>query len=85
MDEVTINITEIPEVVIINVIEAESDVTINITEGESGIFTSGVKTTGIDAGVLGTISITDDYIYVCVTGGVAGVAIWKKSLLFQSI
>jgi hypothetical protein len=49
------------------------------------LFTTGAKTTGIDAGVSPTISITDDYLYVCVKGGEAGEAIWKKSLLFQSI
>jgi hypothetical protein len=47
--------------------------------------TSGEKVTGVHAGVLGTISITDDYMYLCVKEGEAGVAIWKKSLLFQSL
>jgi len=50
-----------------------------------GISTSfGSKTTGIDAGVQGQISITDDYGYFCVTGGPAGTAIWKKFILFQT-
>ena len=46
--------------------------------------TSGAKQTGIDAGVQGQISITDDYGYFCVTGGPAGIAIWKKFILFQT-
>jgi hypothetical protein len=45
---------------------------------------TGEKITGVDAGVYPSISITDDYIYVCVAGGIAGEAIWKKSLLFQT-
>ena len=50
-----------------------------------GITTSsGAKQTGIDAGVQGQISITDDYGYFCVTGGPAGTAIWKKFILFQT-
>jgi hypothetical protein len=49
------------------------------------VFTTGEKITGRDAGIYLSISITDDYLYVCVTGGEAGVAVWKKSLMFQSI
>jgi hypothetical protein len=45
---------------------------------------SGSKTTGLDAGVAGQISITDDYGYFCVQGGSTGTAIWKKFILFQS-
>ena len=45
---------------------------------------SGAKQTGLDAGVQGQISITDDYGYFCVTGGPAGTAIWKKFILFQT-
>jgi hypothetical protein len=45
---------------------------------------SGAKQTGIDAGVQGQISITDDYGYFCVTGGPVGIAIWKKFILFQT-
>jgi len=45
---------------------------------------SGVKTTGIDPGVTGQISITDDYGYFCVTGGPVGIAVWKKFILFQT-
>lgn len=42
------------------------------------------KKTGIDAGIFGERSITDDYEYICVQGGIVGVAIWKKSVLFQT-
>jgi len=45
---------------------------------------SGAKQTGLDAGVQGQISITDDYGYFCVTGGPVGIAIWKKFILFQT-
>jgi hypothetical protein len=45
---------------------------------------SGEKATGVDAGVAGQISITDDYGYFCVTGGPAGIAVWKKFILFQT-
>lgn len=44
-----------------------------------------VKQTGIDAGTLNEFSVTDDYVYVCVFEGIAGIAIWKKFILFQSI
>ena len=52
--------------------------------GAALLVLAGEKKTGVDAGVCPSISITDDYLYVCVTGGVAGVAIWKKSLMFQT-
>jgi hypothetical protein len=35
-------------------------------------------------GSLWDMSLTDDYIYVCVRGGEAGQAIWKKFILFTS-
>lgn len=47
-------------------------------------FTTGAKKTGIDSGTFGEISITDDYAYFCVLGGVAGVAKWKKVPLFNT-
>jgi hypothetical protein len=52
--------------------------------GAALLVLTGEKKTGVEAGVYPSISITDDYLYVCVTGGVAGVAIWKKSLMFQT-
>jgi len=45
---------------------------------------TGIKTTGLDAGVAGQISITDDYGYFCTFSGSAGIAIWKKFILFQT-
>ena len=74
-------------------IEIESPLTVNIGLNAIGVpgviganllVLSGEKQTGIDAGIYPSISITDDYLYVCVTGGEAGVAIWKKSLLFHT-
>jgi hypothetical protein len=44
----------------------------------------GSKATGVDAGVLGQISIDDDFIFVCVTGGEAGVAVWKRVAMNQT-
>lgn len=59
----------------------------------ANMFTTGVKVTAVDAGVLSQISNTDDYIYVCVQAGTAettvgakdGTAKWKKYVLFQSV
>ena len=42
------------------------------------------KKTGIDEGYFGQISVTDDYQYICVQGGIAGVAIWKKFHLLHT-
>jgi hypothetical protein len=44
----------------------------------------GERKTGIHAGVLKEMSITDDYVYICVVGGDVGVAVWKKFILFQT-
>jgi len=52
----------------------------------------GVKQTGVDAGILGDISITDDYVYWCVKTGVTestigakdGTAIWKRFVGFAT-
>lgn len=49
------------------------------------MFLEGEKRTGVDAGELHAESVTDDYLYKCVKGGEAGVAVWKKILLFQSL
>lgn len=48
------------------------------------LMTFGAKQTGVDAGVLFQQAIDDDYLYVCVVAGVAGVAVWKKTLLFNT-
>ena len=47
-------------------------------------FMTGAKKTGIDAGVMPSFSITDDYLYILVQEGDAGTAIWKKALLYQT-
>lgn len=44
----------------------------------------GTKQTGVDAGSLGEFYIDNDYIYACVVEGPAGVAVWKRSVLFTT-
>ena len=48
----------------------------NVMEGE--------KASSTDAGTLFDMSITDDYGYLCTKTGIAGNAIWKKFVLFQT-
>ena len=45
---------------------------------------TGAKSSAIDAGTFGDISLTDDYMYVCTQTGTAGNAIWKKVVMFQT-
>lgn len=42
----------------------------------------GVKSSAIDSGNIFDMSITDDYMFICVKTGSAGNAIWKKVVLF---
>lgn len=42
------------------------------------------KQTGVDAGIFGQESITDDFIYRCVQGGDSSSAIWKKIAVFRT-
>lgn len=44
----------------------------------------GERQTGIHAGVIKEISFDNDAMYVCVVEGVAGVAVWKKTWLFNT-
>ena len=44
----------------------------------------GERITGIHAGHLGERSITPNYEYICIQGGLAGVAIWKKIVLTKT-
>lgn len=44
----------------------------------------GEKKTNINSGIQGDLSITDDYLYVCVFSGIATVAIWKKVALNET-
>jgi hypothetical protein len=39
------------------------------------------KQSGTDAGVAGELAYDDDYLYICTTGGAAGVAVWKRVAL----
>ena len=48
----------------------------HITEGE--------KYTEFDPGNFGEISLSDDYLFLCVKTGTAGNAIWKKTSLHQT-
>jgi hypothetical protein len=44
----------------------------------------GEKSSVTDAGVLLQMSVTDDYLYVCVKAGEAGSAVWKRTILFKT-
>ncbi|MFZ4706293.1 MAG: hypothetical protein ACOYMF_09840 [Bacteroidales bacterium] len=48
------------------------------------VFGDGIRRTGEHAGKWKELSLDDDYLYICVYAGIAGVAIWKKTLLFQT-
>ena len=65
------------DVLIVEPIELDGSAT-----SAGATFGIGAKETGVDAGELWQLSLTDDYIYVCVTAGVIGVAVWKKALMF---
>ena len=54
-----------------------------IGKEKNSIF-AGVKLSSIDAGDVGDMSITDDYLYICVLSGTAGNAIWKRIPLFAT-
>lgn len=45
---------------------------------------AGPKSSSNDSGGIGDMSITDDYLYICVSSGNAGNAIWKKIPLFAT-
>lgn len=53
-------------------------------EGELMEWLTGEKVTGVDAGIQGQKSVTNDYLYLCVIGGEVGVAVWKKLLMSKS-
>ena len=44
----------------------------------------GAKSSAADPGVLLQMSVTDDYLYVCVKAGEAGQALWKRAILFTT-
>lgn len=48
----------------------------SVSEGERYSSTS--------AGTVGEMSVSDDYLYICVASGIAGSARWKKTILFLS-
>lgn len=45
----------------------------------------GERLTGIHPGAVGEMSLTDDYLFVCVKPGGPGLAIWKRTVLFATI
>ena len=51
--------------------------------GGMTVFT-GPKSSALDAGEFGWVSLADDYCYWCVLTGAAGSAIWKKTVLFAT-
>lgn len=71
----------IQETISINPIAAQEPV---FSMWETINFLSGEKKSGVHAGRLWQMSLSDDYLYVCVKAGEIGVAIWKKTLLFQT-
>lgn len=44
----------------------------------------GAKQSSVDAGQVGEMSVDDDYLYICVTTGGAGLATWKRTAILQS-
>ena len=60
------------------------DSVFNKTDDKVVEFLSGAKSSAEDAGEFGQISITDDYMYLCVQTGITGEAIWKKTVLFAT-
>ena len=50
----------------------------------SGLLSEGAKASATDAGTFGQMSLTDDYLFVCVRTGEAGSAIWKKTSINQT-
>ena len=55
-----------------------------IGKQKNSIF-AGPKSSSTDSGVVGDMSITDDYVYICVSTGNVGNAIWKRIPLFATI
>ena len=47
----------------------------------SGNIGYGTKVTGVDPGSLFQLSIDDDFLYVCVIGGIVPTAVWKRVAL----
>ncbi len=50
----------------------------------SGLIPEGEKQSAIHAGKFGEMSLSDDYLFLCVKTGTAGNAIWKKTSLHQT-
>jgi hypothetical protein len=74
MSDIAVEVTLEPEILI----ECSAAVGILSNVG------TGEKKTGVDSGYYRQISITDDYLFICVVEGEAGTAIWKKTILFQT-
>ena len=75
MSDIAVEVTLEPEILI----ECSAAVGILSNVG------TGEKKTGVDSGYYRQISITDDYLFICVLEGEAGTAIWKKTILFQTL
>ena len=50
----------------------------------SGLIPEGEKSSAIHAGTFGEMSLSDDYLFLCVKTGTAGNAIWKRTILHQT-
>jgi hypothetical protein len=50
----------------------------------SGLIPEGEKHSATDPGNFGEMSLSDDYLFLCVKTGTAGNAIWKKTSLHQT-
>ena len=50
----------------------------------SGLVPEGEKQSATHAGTFGEMSLSDDYLFLCVKTGTAGNAIWKRTSLHQT-
>jgi len=48
------------------------------------VMKDGERITGVHAGIFKEMSLTDDYVYICVVGGDSNTAIWKRFILFKT-
>jgi hypothetical protein len=95
LTQLSINITNQPYNVTVEIIEnslgtpsggfeGTTQQLYEILLGMGNFITVGTKKTGINGGIYKQLSLDDDYLYVCVVGGDPGVAVWKKTVLFQT-
>lgn len=55
-----------------------SNSTLQSMKDKAPVITYGEKFTGVSPGILNEIAVSDDFLYVCVVGGDAGTAVWKR-------